>query len=88
MKIESPYCPVCDACGEEGCCSPLMCEQSPAGDYCEWYLRDLKFAYKMYQWMEQNIVLTPEQKQLLDEEWDKAYDQIYLNKNDNDKAPD
>lgn len=82
MKIESPYCPVCDGCGEEGCCSPLMCEQDPAGDYCKWYLRDLKFAYKMYQWMERNVQLSPEQKELFDIEWDKAYDQFYLNKNE------
>lgn len=24
----SPYCSECGACGEEGCCSPLICKQS------------------------------------------------------------
>lgn len=44
----SPYCPVCEGCGEEGCCSPMMCRQDPNGSYCQSYLNDLKFGYKMY----------------------------------------
>jgi uncharacterized protein YxeA len=42
----SQYCKICSACGEEGCCSPLNCSQHKDGEYCEWYLRDLKYAYK------------------------------------------
>ncbi len=45
----SPYCKICSACGEEGCCSPLSCEQHPDGEYCQSYLTDLKFAYDFYQ---------------------------------------
>ncbi len=29
----SPYCPICDSCGVEGCCSPMSCQQHPDGDY-------------------------------------------------------
>jgi len=38
---ESPYCPVCESCGEEGCCSV---EKSLLGHDCkygEWYARDV-----------------------------------------------
>jgi hypothetical protein len=42
----SQYCKICSACGEEGCCSPLNCSQHKDGEYCEWYLKDLKFAYQ------------------------------------------
>ena len=47
-EIYSPYCPICSGCGEEGCCSPLICKQSSDGSYCESYLNDLKFGYLMY----------------------------------------
>lgn len=75
----NPYCPVCEACGEEGCCSPLLCEQSPEGHYCESYLRDLKFAYKMNRFFQENIYpkLSDEWKELYDKQWDKTYDKIY-----------
>lgn len=48
----NPYCSVCGACGEEGCCQPTMCKQSPDGDYCDRYLRDLHFGYRMHKRME------------------------------------
>jgi hypothetical protein len=38
---ESPYCPVCESCGEEGCCSV---ERSLLGHDCKygkWYARDV-----------------------------------------------
>ena len=44
----SPYCPECDGCGIDGCCSALCCKQSPDGDYCGTYLKDLKFGYAMH----------------------------------------
>lgn len=43
------YCKICSACGEEGCCSPLSCQQHPDGEYCQRYLTDLKFAYDFYE---------------------------------------
>lgn len=47
-KEQSSYCKICSACGEEGCCSPLLCQQHKDGAYCDWYLRDLKYGYKSY----------------------------------------
>ncbi len=44
-EYKSPYCQVCDSCGEDGCCSVISCKQSPNVDYFEGYLEDLKFAY-------------------------------------------
>ncbi len=69
---ESLYCPVCDACGEEGCCSPLRCKQSPDGDYCNSYLRDLQFGYSMYTQLYDFI---PKDK--LEEVYDKTYERFY-----------
>ena len=44
-----PYCKICSACGEDGCCSPLSCQQHPDGEYCQRYLTDLKFAYELHE---------------------------------------
>lgn len=76
---DSPYCTECQACGEEGCCSPLNCSQSENGSYCKSYLKDLKFGYHMNQWVEENLIndFNPELKKKYDEEWNKAYDLFY-----------
>jgi hypothetical protein len=34
-ELRSPYCPICEACGEDGCCPATSCEQHPDGDYCK-----------------------------------------------------
>ena len=73
----SPYCPVCSGCGEEGCCSPLMCKQSPEGKYCESYLKDLKFGYKTYEHLMELVGDDEKYKEQIDELWDKTYDRIY-----------
>ena len=73
----SPYCPVCSGCGEEGCCTPLMCKQSPEGKYCESYLKDLKFGYKMYKHLMELVDDDEKYKEQIDELWDKTYDRIY-----------
>jgi hypothetical protein len=75
----SPYCPICDSCGVEGCCSPMSCQQHPDGDYCKSYLRDLRFGYVMNRWFENNLLdqLTEEQKDAYNKEWDTAYDKVY-----------
>lgn len=64
----SPYCSECTGCGEEGCCSPLMCGMSPNGEYCTWYLRDLKYTYNVYNDIMDKIYndLTNEQKNVID----------------------
>ena len=38
----SPYCIICNACGEEGCCPPTKCQQHPDGLYCEMYAKLLE----------------------------------------------
>lgn len=82
---ESPYCPICDACGEDGCCSALNCEQHPDGDYCTTYLRDLKFGYKMNRWFENNLEhkLPKELQEEYNRVWDKVWDETYLENKDN-----
>ena len=76
-EIESPYCPVCDGCGEEGCCSPMMCKQSPDGYYCKSYLKDLKFGYKMYNYIIELVGDDEKYKERIDKLWDETYDEIY-----------
>jgi hypothetical protein len=76
---ESPYCPICESCGVDGCCSPLNCHHHPDGHYCGSHLKDLKFGYVMYTWFYKNIydALTPEQKAECDNAHGEAYDGIY-----------
>jgi hypothetical protein len=78
-KESSPYCPVCNACGVEGCCSALACEQSPDGDYCDGYLKDLRFGYAMNEWFSKNLYdkMSQELKDQYDKEWDGAYNRFY-----------
>lgn len=77
----SPYCPVCSGCGEEGCCTPLKCTQSPDGSYCESYLQDLKFGYAMYESVMSLIEAQQEKhKELLDSintKFEENYDIFY-----------
>lgn len=44
-EFYSPYCPLCDGCGEDGCCPAVFCKGS-GGKYCQTYLEDLKEAYR------------------------------------------
>jgi hypothetical protein len=81
MENYNPYCPVCSACGEEGCCSAMACEQDPNGDYCKGYLQDLKFGYMMNRWVQKNILdeklISEELIEKYNQEWDKVYEAIY-----------
>lgn len=84
MKKEesyNPYCPVCNGCGEDGCCSAFNCQQSPDGSYCSTYLKDLKFGYYMHNLISKKIYDNEEKyKELIEyieNEFDKAYDRIY-----------
>jgi hypothetical protein len=74
---ESPYCPICTGCGEEGCCSPLNCTQNPNGSYCQTYLNDLKFGYKMYNEVSELIKDDPKYKDDVDVIFDRVYNEIY-----------
>ena len=75
-----PYCPICTGCGEEGCCSPLKCKQSPDGYYCESYLRDLKFGYKMYEDIYDLIPKDEETNKKIDEIFNKNFEKYYVKK--------
>lgn len=72
-----PYCAVCESCGEDGRCSALICQHSKDGEYCEWYMRELKFAYKMYHDIYPFLKDDEESKKKIDEIWDKNHDSIF-----------
>lgn len=73
---KSPYCKVCKACGEEGCCSATTCQHSPDGEYCETYLNELKFGYLMYKDMWE-LVTGEEEKKKLEKLFSENYDLIF-----------
>ena len=76
-ELESPYCPICSGCGEEFCCSPLHCKQSPDGHYCQSYLRDLKFGYQMYEDIYDLIPKDEETEIKLNEIWHRNFEIFY-----------
>jgi len=80
-KTDSPYCPVCSGCGEDGCCSAMNCKQDPNGHYCGTYLNDLKFGYKMDKWTTDNLYhkMPKELQAEYDLAWDKMWDEVYEN---------
>lgn len=73
MEDYNPYCPVCSGCGEDGCCSATICQQSEDGSYCQTYLKDLKLSYRMYKWTMNNLYerLPEDLKNELDEEYSR-----------------
>lgn len=73
----SPYCAVCEACGEEPCCSPLMCKQDPQGYYCERYLTDLKFTYALNRALVNYLHDKEWNPKDLKEWYDKKFDELY-----------
>ena len=75
----NPYCKECSGCGEEGCCSPLMCKQSPNGKYCKTYLKDLQLGYIMYEYFSENLLqyLPDEALVKYDKEWKRLCDEVY-----------
>jgi hypothetical protein len=77
----NPYCPVCESCGHDGCCSALSCKQDPNGSYCESYLQDLKFGYLMYKDLYELISDDPKYSEKLEQIFDTNYDIVYGSKN-------
>lgn len=73
----SPYCNECGGCGEDGCCSAAACTQR-GGDYCDVYLRELKFGYIMNKWFYNEIRshISEELQKLYDDKWSDTYDQL------------
>lgn len=80
-KFESPYCPVCSGCGEEGCCSPLNCEMSKDGMYCEGYLKDLKFGYRMQEELYEHV-----DSDVRDKIFNEVYEKFKMYKNDREET--
>jgi hypothetical protein len=79
-KLEdTPYCPICSGCGEEGCCTPLNCSQDINGSYCLLNLKHLKFGYKMYDEISKLIGDDPKYKERIEIIFNKVYDKIYCN---------
>ena len=70
----SPYCPICDGCGEDGCCSAAHCQQHPDGHYCKTYLAELKFGYRMYNQVMGLVEEDPKYKEQIDKIWDDVWD--------------
>lgn len=77
--IEDGYCPVCKACGEEGCCSALMCRQDKDGSFCSIYLQHLRFGYRIARALDEKLYpeLSPELKQIYDQCWEEEYGEVY-----------
>lgn len=73
----SPYCKICEACGIEGCCSPLACHHSPDGEYCKGYIKDLRFGYRMFKDTWDLIPKDPETQKKLDKIYDENYEIEY-----------
>jgi len=78
-EYESPYCPICTGCGEEGCCSPVHCTQDVKNGclYPETNLAHLKYGYLMHKEMWDLIPKDPETQAKLDEIFNRNYDLIY-----------
>ena len=73
----NPYCPICDSCGEDGCCSATSCKQHPEGKYCETYLKELKFGYLMYHKLSELIDGDEKYQSEVDKIWDELYDKVF-----------
>ncbi len=73
----SPYCPICEACGEDGCCSAARCKQHPDGHYCQGYLKELRFSYWMYKDLMELVYEDPNYKEAIDKIWDENWKVIF-----------
>ena len=72
-----PYCKICGGCGEDGCCSALMCKQHPDGRYCKTYLQELRFSYAVFREVYDLIPEDEETQKKLDEIYDRNYDRFF-----------
>jgi len=73
----SPYCPVCQSCGEDGCCPATSCQQHPDGHYCKTYLAELQFGYIMYHEIMRLVEEDPKYKDVISKIWDEKWDLIF-----------
>ena len=75
----NPYCTECSGCGEDPCCSALMCKQSPNGKYCKTYLKDLQVGYMVYDYFSENLLQYLPSEALIkyDKEVTRIMDEVY-----------
>lgn len=74
----TPYCKVCNGCGEDGCCSSLNCTNDENGKYCHTYFRDLQEDKRMF-----NLLynfLSIKYKNVNNEFWERFDELVKLNK--------
>lgn len=77
----SPYCSICDSCGETSCCPSTCCDMGEGCKYPETNLTDLKYNYTSYhsliKYLYENEEKYPEiiaqLGKITDEEFDKWY---------------
>lgn len=93
MKEEnySPYCELCDSCGDDGCCSAeqccytLMVKKAPKGcSYGGIYYNDMTFGKKLGEELYEYIMSLPDMhvdmkdvKEKVDQIYDELYDKVY-----------
>ena len=75
-----PYCKVCGGCGEDGCCPAIACKQSPDGAYCQTYLKELQFAYRMFEPMYEMLSKDPKHKEAVEMLFDQMYSKTFNTK--------
>ena len=85
VESYSPYCPICEACGEDGCCRATTCQQHPDGSYCQTYLKELQFGYRMYHELMKLIDGDEKYKEQVDKIWDETYDNTFKTEDDEQK---
>lgn len=75
--LDSPYCPICESCGEDGCCPATVCKQHLNGKYCETNLKELKFAYLCFHDILKLLDGDDKYENRVDELYDKNWDIIF-----------
>lgn len=71
----SPYCKICESCGQDACCSPIHCEQKADGMYCNSYLKTLKLHYQLCEYVEK--VILPVSTEDVIKDFYREYDRLY-----------
>ena len=73
----SPYCSICENCGEDGCCSATSCKQHPDGKYCKSYLDSMRFSHilvdRIFSEFGGDKELINRLSVVYDDVWDKFY---------------
>ncbi len=88
---ESPYCELCNSCGEEGCCSFIKCfrELVFQNDECKYdYVKDAIFAKEIAELgsqvitkLENGLFSSESAVKEYRSEWNKIYDEVYKDHN-------